>query len=50
MRKNKIPGENPVPVSFCPPQVPNRLAWDRTWAPAVSGRRLLALCTAVFFH
>ena len=30
--KTKIPGENPVPVPLCPPQIPHGMTQDRTRA------------------
>jgi len=44
--KTEILGENPVLVSLCPPQIPHILAWNRTRALAVRGRRLTAWATA----
>ena len=32
--------ENPVPVPFCPPQIPRGLAWGGTQAFAVKNRQL----------
>jgi hypothetical protein len=33
-------GEKPVPVPFCPPQIPHGLIWSWTWTSAVKGRQL----------
>jgi hypothetical protein len=33
--KAKIIGANPTPVTRCPSQIPNGLAWDWTWASNV---------------
>jgi hypothetical protein len=33
-------GEKRVPLPLCSPQIPRVLAWDRTCASAVRGRRL----------
>jgi hypothetical protein len=41
--KTEILGEKPVPVPFCPPQIPHGLTWDRIRASAVGGRRLTAI-------
>jgi hypothetical protein len=39
-------GEKPVLVPFCPPQIPQGLTPDRTWASPVGGRRLTAWAMA----
>jgi len=39
-------GHKPDPVSLCPPQITNSLAWDWTRACAVTGRKLNAYATA----
>jgi hypothetical protein len=44
--KNRSIGEKPVPGPLCPPQIPHGLAWDRTRASAVRGRRLTAWAMA----
>jgi hypothetical protein len=44
--KTEVRGEKPVPVPFCPPQIPHRLNRDRTRASAVGGRRLTAWAMA----
>jgi hypothetical protein len=36
----------PVPVPFCPPNIPHDLTWARTRAPAVGSRRLTAWAMA----
>jgi len=35
-------GQIPVSVSFCPPLIPQGLAWDRNRTTAVRSRRLTA--------
>jgi len=32
--------EKSVPMPLCPPQIPQRLAWDRTRFHGVTGRKL----------
>jgi hypothetical protein len=44
--KPKYSGEKPVPVPFCPPQIPHGPTRDRTRASAVGGRRLIATAMA----
>jgi hypothetical protein len=44
--KTEVLGENPVPVPFCPPQIPHGLTQDRNRASAVRGRRLTAWAIA----
>jgi hypothetical protein len=44
--ENKVLGELPVPVSLCPPQIPEGVTWDRTRGSAVRGRRL-TVCVMV---
>jgi hypothetical protein len=44
--KTEVLAEKPVPVPFCPPQIPHGLARDRTQASAVRGRRLTAWAMA----
>jgi hypothetical protein len=44
--KTDVPGENPVPVSLCPPQISQGLIWDRTRASVVTGLRLTAKAMA----
>jgi len=36
----EVPGEKPVPLPLCLPQIPYIVAWDRTRSSAVKGRRL----------
>jgi hypothetical protein len=38
----EVLGEKPLPVPFCPPQIPHRPTRDRNRASAVRGRRLTA--------
>jgi hypothetical protein len=42
-RGNWSTRRKPVPVSLCPPQIPDDLHWDRTRAAAVGSRRLTAM-------
>jgi hypothetical protein len=39
-------GGKPVPVTFCPPQIPHGPTWDRTRASAMRVRRLTAWAMA----
>jgi hypothetical protein len=41
-RKKEVRGGKPVSMLLYPPQIPLRLAWDRTRISAVTGRRLTA--------
>jgi len=34
--------QKPLPVPFCPPQIPQELAWCQTWALVLSGWQLMA--------
>jgi hypothetical protein len=45
--KTKGFGENPVPVPFCPPQIPHGLTRDRTRAYMVRGRNVLCMANRV---
>jgi hypothetical protein len=38
--EREVLGDKPVWLPLCPPQAPYTLAWDRTQASAVGGRRL----------
>jgi len=33
--KTKVPGERAVPVSLCPPQIPNGLALNGRWTSVI---------------
>jgi hypothetical protein len=46
LRKAGQLGEKPVPVSLCPPQIPQRLTRAQTRASVVRGRRLTAWAMA----
>jgi hypothetical protein len=38
--ETEVLGEKPVPLPFCPPQIPHGLTRDRTRATAVRGLRV----------
>jgi len=38
--KTDVLGEKPVPVTLCPPQIPQGVAWNRKQASAVTDRRI----------
>jgi hypothetical protein len=44
--KTEVPGEKPVPVPLCPPQIPHGPTLDRTRVSAMRGRRLTAWAMA----
>jgi hypothetical protein len=44
--KTEVLGEKPVPVPFCPAQIPHELSRGRTRASAVTGRRRTAWAMA----
>ena len=44
--ETEVLGDKPVPVPFCPLQIPHVLTRDRVRASAVGGRRLTALAMA----
>jgi len=46
--ESEILGEKPVTVTLCAPRISHGLTWDRTWARAVSCRRLTAWAKARF--
>jgi len=39
--KTEALGEEPVPVSLCPPQISHSLTWDRNPVSTMTGRRNL---------
>jgi hypothetical protein len=45
-RGNRSTRRKPVPVPFCPPQIPHDLTWDQTRAAAVGNLRLTSWAMA----
>jgi hypothetical protein len=39
---NQSPWRKPVSAPLCPPQIPHRRAWDRTWAITVRQQQITA--------
>lgn len=52
--ENEVLREKLVPGPYCPPQIPNRLALERTWATPNRGHksqiRATVNCTAGKYH
>jgi hypothetical protein len=44
--KIEVLADHPVPMPLCPPQIPDRITSDWTWASVLEGRRIRAWCMA----
>jgi hypothetical protein len=46
----ELPGAKPLPVSLCPPKIPQELAWGQTRASAFRGLSVVSRKSPPFFH